>query len=87
MSKNLKNNYLGIIDLPYYEEIDNPLIVDKDKNEAIEYLKKIYNCLDSDIRFVFIPAIDEIAIYINDKYKGYYDQYFILEMDQYNIDN
>ena len=50
----------------------------------LEYLSEISNCSLADIRLVYVRAIGEIVIYIEDNFYGYMDSYLTNKMDRYN---
>lgn len=82
MTKNLKNNY--DIESARQENLCKEKIELKDFQDEIRYLKEKFDCDDKDIRIVYVAAVGEIVIYLNDKFLGYLDSYFLNDMDEFN---
>jgi hypothetical protein len=72
----------------YIEEYKEPDLDDitvkyEDHLAEIEYIAETENCSVGDIRLVYVRAVGETVIYVDDRFYGYMDRYLINEMDSY----
>jgi hypothetical protein len=72
----------------YVEEYKEPHLDDitvkyEDHLAELEYLAEISNCSVGDIRLVYVRAVGETVVYIEDRFYGYMDRTLTNEMDRY----
>jgi hypothetical protein len=72
----------------YIEEYKEPHLDDitvryEDHLAELEYLAEISNCSVGDIKLVYVRAVGETVVYIEDRFYGYMDRTLINEMDRY----
>lgn len=72
----------------YVEDYKDPDLDDitvnyKDHLAEIEYIAEVSDCSVADIRLVYVRAVGEIVIYVEDRFYGYMDLSLTNDMDTY----
>jgi len=69
-----------------YDEAENHDIVIQyeDYLAELEYIAETESCSAGDIRLVYVAAVGEIVIYVEDRFYGYMDRALTNEMDRHN---
>lgn len=64
-------------------DLDDITVRYEDYLAELEYLAEISNCSVGDIRLVYVRAVGEIVVYIEDQFYGYMDRTLTNQMDSY----
>lgn len=64
-------------------DLDDITVRYEDHLAEIEYLAEISNCSVGNIRLVYVRAVGEIVVYIEEQFYGYMDRTLTNQMDNY----
>jgi len=64
-------------------DLDDITVKYEDHLAELEYIAESENCSVGDIRLVYVRAVGEIVVYVDDNFYGYMDRTLTNEMDRY----